>query len=62
MIVTLSSELKTPIPLISDSVTNGIWSPLLFVQSEQGAETGRRLWIELSEKLEAIHPGILQNI
>lgn len=62
MIVTLPSELKTPILLISDSVTNGIWSPSLFVQSEQGAETGRRLWIEWSEKLEAIHPGILQNI
>ena len=62
MIVTSPSKLKIPVSPVSHSVTDDLLSPSLFVRSEEGAETGRRLWTELSEKLEAIHPGILQNI
>jgi retinol dehydrogenase 12 len=33
-----------------------------FVTSEEGVETQKRLWTELSEKLEKIQPGIMGNI
>ncbi|KAH6653725.1 putative short-chain dehydrogenase/reductase family protein [Truncatella angustata] len=33
-----------------------------FVQSQDGIETQKRLWVELVEKLEHISPGISQNI
>ncbi|KAL9062561.1 MAG: hypothetical protein Q9157_008815, partial [Trypethelium eluteriae] len=36
-----------------------IEDPSAFVRSEDGAETGRRVWEELSAKLEAIEPGNL---
>lgn len=33
-----------------------------FVYSPEGAETQRRLWEELVEKLERIQPGLMDNI
>ena len=33
-----------------------------FVSSAEGEKTQKRVWAELSEKLERIQPGILQNI
>lgn len=33
-----------------------------FVLSEEGMQTQKRLWSELSEKLDKIQPGIMQNI
>jgi retinol dehydrogenase-12 len=33
-----------------------------FVTSEEGVETQKRLWRELSEKLEKIQPGMMGNI
>ena len=33
-----------------------------FVMSPEGAETQKRLWREVSEKLEKIQPGIVGNI
>ncbi|KAL1304753.1 hypothetical protein AAFC00_003691 [Neodothiora populina] len=33
-----------------------------FTTSEEGKKVGARVWKELSEKLEAIHPGILRNL
>ncbi len=33
-----------------------------FVRSEEGTETQRRLWSELSEKLEKIQPGVMSRI
>jgi hypothetical protein len=32
------------------------------VASEEGMQTQKKLWKELAEKLERIHPGIMQNI
>ncbi|CAD0092810.1 unnamed protein product, partial [Aureobasidium mustum] len=36
--------------------------PSKFVRSEEGKRTQKRVWAELSDKLEAIQPGILKNI
>ncbi|MCJ1231920.1 hypothetical protein MMC12_008599 [Toensbergia leucococca] len=36
--------------------------PAALVSSDDGAKTQKRVWSELSQKLEAIQPGILQNI
>ncbi|KAH0385834.1 hypothetical protein KCU89_g17148, partial [Aureobasidium melanogenum] len=36
--------------------------PSKFVRSEEGKITQERVWAELSAKLEAIQPGILNNI
>jgi retinol dehydrogenase 12 len=33
-----------------------------FVTSEEGTETQKRVWAELSEILEKIQPGIMANI
>jgi hypothetical protein len=33
-----------------------------FVESDEGAETQKKVWAELKEKLDRIQPGILQNI
>ena len=33
-----------------------------FVQSAEGAKTQRRVWEELSQKLEKISPGVLGNL
>lgn len=33
-----------------------------FVRSEEGAEVQKRIWAELSVKLEKIQPGIMSNI
>jgi hypothetical protein len=33
-----------------------------FVTSKEGVETQKKLWIELSEKLEKIQPGIMSAI
>jgi hypothetical protein len=33
-----------------------------FVTSEEGVETQKRLWVELSEILEKIQPGVMGNI
>lgn len=33
-----------------------------FVTSAEGAETQRRIWSELKEKLEHIQPGLMQTI
>ena len=37
-------------------------SPAPLVLGSEGAETQKRVWDELSKKLEAIHPGILGNL
>ncbi|KAI9656246.1 MAG: hypothetical protein M1821_004909 [Bathelium mastoideum] len=39
-----------------------IEDPSAFVRSDEGKETGRRLWEELSAKLEAIEPGVTRNL
>lgn len=39
-----------------------VHEPSPFVRSEEGKKTQLRVWKELSEKLEAIQPGILNNI
>lgn len=39
-----------------------IYRPSEFVKSEEGAKVQKQLWRELSEKLEKIHPGVMQNI
>lgn len=39
-----------------------ITAPSKFVRSAEGKEVQARVWSELSEKLEAIHPGILKNL
>ena len=39
-----------------------IEEPSAFARSAKGDETGRRLWAELSEKLEAIQPGVTKNL
>ena len=39
-----------------------IQDPATFVMSAEGTKTQKRVWTELSEKLEHIHPGILGNI
>jgi hypothetical protein len=33
-----------------------------FVTSEEGVETQKRLWAELSEILEKIQPGVMGNV
>lgn len=33
-----------------------------FVHSPEGAETQRRLWEELVEKLERVQPGVMDSI
>lgn len=33
-----------------------------FVTSTEGAETQKRIWSELKEKLEQIQPGLMQNV
>ncbi|KAK4156125.1 hypothetical protein C8A00DRAFT_41389 [Chaetomidium leptoderma] len=39
-----------------------VGSPSAFVLSPEGEKTQKQLWRELTEKLEKIHPGIMQNI
>jgi retinol dehydrogenase-12 len=39
-----------------------IKDPAPFVTSEAGVKLQKRVWEELSEKLEKIHPGILKNL
>jgi len=36
--------------------------PSDFVLSDEGMQTQKKLWRELMAKLEAIHPGIMQNL
>lgn len=36
--------------------------PAQFVRSEEGKVAQRRVWAELSQKLEAIHPGVMKNL
>jgi hypothetical protein len=36
--------------------------PSKFVLSEEGAKTQKRVWRELSKKLEEVQPGILENL
>lgn len=44
---------------LSDSAVK---PPAPFVTSEAGVKLQKRVWDELSEKLENIHPGILRNL
>ena len=37
-------------------------SPAPLVLSDEGAKAQRREWIELSQKLEGIQPGIMANV
>lgn len=39
-----------------------ILEPAPLVTSEEGVKLQKRVWTELSEKLEKIHPGILKNL
>lgn len=43
-----------------DDCTIGKVSP--FVQSKDGAHTQKKLWMQLSEKLELIEPGVMSRI
>ncbi|KAF6830611.1 short-chain dehydrogenase [Colletotrichum musicola] len=40
----------------------GVDEPSPFVRSEEGKVAQRRVWAELSKKLEAIHPGVMKNL
>lgn len=45
-----------------DHETDQFPRPSAFVRGPEGKKVGQQLWAELSAKLEAIHPGVMDNV